>query len=68
MMTTLSSSDNFNYVWDIPYLKLTYSYCVEHELIDRRISDMNEMDLPFRIDLLPVAFPNPKELVWSIES
>jgi hypothetical protein len=48
------------------YLKLTYYYCSEYELLDKEANDLKEMKLPFRIDLLPTNFPNPKELILTI--
>jgi 5-methylcytosine-specific restriction endonuclease McrA len=49
------------------YLKLTFHYCIENNLIDRKIEELKELKLPFKIDLLPTSFPNPKELTLSIE-
>lgn len=49
------------------YLKLTFYYCAKNDLIDKRIDDLEEMELPFRIDLLPINFPNPNELILNIE-
>jgi hypothetical protein len=48
------------------YLKLTFNYCLENGLIDKPIEELKGMGLPFRIDLLPITFPNPKELVLNI--
>lgn len=49
------------------YLKLTYSYCNENGLIDKQIDELLGMELPFRIDLLPINFPKPNELILNIE-
>jgi 5-methylcytosine-specific restriction endonuclease McrA len=49
------------------YLKLTFHYCIENNLIDRKIEELKELKLPFKIDFLPTSFPNPKELTLSIE-
>lgn len=48
------------------YLKLTFSYCELHNLLDRKIEDLKIMELPFRIDFLPLKFPKPNELVLNI--
>ena len=48
------------------YLKLTFNYCVENGLIDKQIEDLLNMELPFRIDLLPIKFPEPIELKLNI--
>ena len=49
------------------YLKLTFNYCIENNLIDRKTEELKELKLPFKIDFLPTSFPNPKELTLSIE-
>ena len=49
------------------YLKLTFNYCIENNLIDRKIEELKELKLPFKINFLPTSFPNPKELTLSIE-
>ena len=49
------------------YLKLTFNYCIENNLIDRKTEELKELKLPFKIDFLPTSFPNPNELTLSIE-
>jgi len=49
------------------YLKLTFNYCIEKNLAVKRIEELKDMELPFKIDLLPISYPNPKELVLNIE-
>ena len=49
------------------YLKLTYSYCIENNLIDKKIEDLTEMELPFKIDLLPTSYPLPIYLIMNAE-
>jgi hypothetical protein len=49
------------------YLKLTYSYCINNELIDKQIIDLTGMELPFRIYLLPTSFPQLTDLMLNIE-
>jgi 5-methylcytosine-specific restriction endonuclease McrA len=48
------------------YLKLTYNYCKSKGLLDKQIDELTEMELPFRIDLLPTNFPQPVELTLNI--
>jgi DNA-directed RNA polymerase subunit RPC12/RpoP len=50
------------------YLKLTFYYCNENGLLDKKIEELKEMELPFKIDLLPTNYPNPKELILRIET
>ena len=49
------------------YLKLTFNYCNENGLLDKEINELKEMKLPFRIDLLPINYPKPKELILNID-
>ncbi len=49
------------------YLKLTFNFCVENNLIDEKIERLKTMNLPFKIDFLPTAYPNPNELILNIE-
>jgi hypothetical protein len=49
------------------YLKLTFKYCNDNGLIDMRIEDLTDMELPFRVDLLPIKFPKPNELKLNSE-
>ena len=44
------------------YLKLTYTYCVVHSLIDRSPEELQGLDLPFNIDCLPMDYPAPCDL------
>lgn len=48
------------------YLKLTFNYCSDFGLIDRMIEELKEMELPFKIELLPTNYPNPDELILTI--
>lgn len=49
------------------YLKLTFKFCVQNELIDKNIEELQNLELPFKIDLLPINFPSPNELILNIE-
>jgi len=48
------------------YLKLTFNYCSENGLLDKNVDKLKNMELPFRIDLLPINFPNPSELILNV--
>jgi len=50
------------------YLKLTFNYCSENDLLDKEIEELKEMELPFRIDFLPISYPNPNKLVLNIKN
>lgn len=49
------------------YLKLTFLYCRNNELLDKKIEELKEVELPFKIELLPTSYPKPGELVLNIE-
>lgn len=49
------------------YLKLTFNYCIENQIIDKSIDEVNLMDLPFKIKQLPTNYPSPKELTLIIK-
>ncbi len=49
------------------YLKLTYNYCNEKDLLDMKIDNLEALELPFKIDFLPIKFPNPGELILNVE-
>jgi len=45
------------------YLKLVYYYCLENNLLEYKIEELKNMKLPFKLEYLPVSFPNPQELI-----
>lgn len=48
------------------YLKLTFKYCYENDLLDKKVEDLKELGLPFKIELLTMKFPKPNELILNI--
>lgn len=50
------------------YLKLTFNYCSKNALLDRQILELNEMELPFKINFLPTNYPIPNELTMNAET
>ena len=48
------------------YLKLVYKYSNENNLLDKNISELEKMELPFKIQYLPTEFPKPKFLKLNI--
>ena len=48
------------------YLKLTFKYCYNHNLLDEKINDFNQISLPFKIDFIPIDFPKPNKLMLNI--
>lgn len=49
------------------YLKLTFNYCNQFELLDKKLDELMEMELPFKIDFLPINYPSPCELTLTIK-
>lgn len=43
------------------YLKLIYKYAVEHELLDKYLDQIDNMDLPFNWKTIPMFYPNPED-------
>lgn len=39
------------------YVKLVARYCVEHDILDTPLADATQLDLPFKLALLPYEFP-----------
>lgn len=48
------------------YLKLVFFYCQQHDLLDCKIEELVGLNLPFKINLIPVSYPKPNELVLNI--
>ena len=48
------------------YLKLTYHFCDENGLLDKKIEELSKLELPFDIEYIPIEYPNPNELIMSI--
>ncbi len=48
------------------YLKMTFNYCLDNDLIDMKIEELTKKELPFRIDLLPINYPSPNNLILSV--
>lgn len=68
LMEWMNSSGHFLPLMIIRrHLKLTFYYCVEYGLIDKNIEELKSMELPFKIHLLPISYPNPNELIMNIE-
>jgi hypothetical protein len=39
------------------YIKLAARYCVEHEILETTLAVATQLDLPFKLELLPYEFP-----------
>lgn len=48
------------------YLKLTFKYCIENDLIDKQVIELKELELPFKIEFLPISYPKPTELILNV--
>ena len=45
----------------IHYLKNIYLYCVENGIMETRIEDLDDLQLPFNWHYIPTKFPEPEE-------
>ena len=45
------------------YLKLTFNYCLINNLLDTNISAVNNLNLPFKLEFIPLKFPKPIDLI-----
>lgn len=45
----------------IHYLKNIYLYCVENDIMETRIEDLDELQLPFNWHYIPTKYPEPEE-------
>ena len=45
----------------IHYLKNIYLYCVENGIMETRIEDLDDLQLPFNWHYIPTKFPKPEE-------
>ena len=50
------------------YTKLVARYCEQHELLDALLIDVQQRNLPFRLDLLPYSFPTLNSLVLWVQA
>ncbi len=49
------------------YLKLVVSYCIENNLMQCQVNEVQNQRHPFNINYIPVSFPKPSELVLVVE-
>jgi hypothetical protein len=49
------------------YLKLVVSYCIENNLMECQVNEVQNQRHPFNIKYIPVSFPKPSELVLVVE-
>lgn len=45
----------------IHYLKNIYLYAIEHDLMEKTLDSLNQMELPFKWQFIPVTFSNPED-------
>lgn len=50
------------------YLKLTFNYCEQNNLLDESIDNLKKMELPFKIEFIPINFPAPGSLKLFVET
>lgn len=50
------------------HINLIFNYCNEDGLLDKKIEGSKNIELPFRIDSLPIKIPSPNELILNMET
>lgn len=48
------------------YLKLTFLYCVDNDLLDKNIDQLLNGEIPFKIEFLSTSYPLPGQLILNI--
>ena len=49
------------------YLKLVVCYCENNGLMDCPVDDLKDGEFPFRIELIPINYPGPADLVMTVD-
>jgi len=49
------------------YLKLVFKYCKENEMLDKKVEELDDSELPFKWEFIPIKYPKPIELKMNIE-
>ena len=49
------------------YLKLIIIYCLENDLMDLKIEEVNKQSHPFKVAYIPISYPKPSELILNVE-
>ena len=69
LMEWMQSRENFLPLMVIRrYLKLVFSYCSEKNLIDKKIEELSDLELPFKLSFIPISYPRPDMLILNAES
>ena len=49
------------------YLKLVYQFCKIHGLLELKIEELKDMNLPFNIEFMLLTYPDPDQLCLSVD-
>ncbi len=49
------------------YLKLVINYCIENNLMERSLEELNSHSYPFSIEHIPLKYPKPVGLILVVE-
>ncbi len=44
------------------YLKLAISHCIENELTEKKLNELDYSTIPYKIKLIPINYPKPSQL------
>lgn len=48
------------------YLKLLFRYCSENDLLDKKVDEIIASQMPFKLEYIPIKYPNPTKLKLNI--
>jgi len=44
------------------YLKLTIAFCIDHNFMDKKLTDLDLQEIPFKLNFIPTIYPAPDKL------
>lgn len=44
------------------YLKLSIAFCIDNDLMDSKLSEIDLQEIPFKIIIIPTNYPTPDKL------
>ena len=47
------------------YLKLIYKFCLQNQLLDNSVAEVDDLLFPFHFSSIPVEFPKPEKLILN---
>jgi len=67
LMEWMKSKDTFPPLMILRrYLKLIILFCLENNLMDLKVEDLQSQNLPFKLEFIPINYPKPSELILHV--